>query len=65
MPLGAAIDTSPPILMPVSCDGHAIVAVGDQIQTVAKERGQNRIGVVSGAELAVLEDGLRQIMHLS
>jgi hypothetical protein len=64
MPLGAGIEASPPILMPVSCDGHAVVTVGDHIRAVAKEQLQSRIGVVSGAELGVLEDGLRQIMHL-
>ena len=40
------------------------MAVSDQIRAVAKERLRNRLGVVAAEELAVLADGLRQIMQL-
>jgi mRNA interferase MazF len=64
VPLSSSQKASPPILIPVTFDGRAVVAVSDQIWAVAKERLQSRIGVVSEAELAEIEDGLRQIMQL-
>lgn len=64
VPLSSSPKASPPILIPISCDGRAAVAVSDQIRAVAKERLRGRLGVVAEEELAVLEDGLRQIMQL-
>ena len=55
---------SPPILIPISCDGRPVAAVSDQIRAVAKERLRSRLGVVTTGEMAALEDGLRQIMQL-
>ena len=55
---------SPPILIPITCDGRPAVAVSDQIRAVAKERLRNRLGVVAEEELAALDDGLRQILQL-
>ena len=64
IPLSSSPRPSPPILIPLSCDGHPAVAVSDQIRAVAKERLRGRLGVVSDDELAQLEDGLRQILQL-
>jgi mRNA interferase MazF len=64
VPLSSSPKASPPILIPVSCDGRATVAVSDQIRAVAKERLQSRLGVVRPEEMTALEDGLRQIMQL-
>jgi len=55
----------PPILIPISCDGHPAVAVSNQIRAVAKEHLRSRLGTVTPDEMAALEDGLRQIMQLA
>ena len=64
VPLSSSPRASPPILIPITCDGRPAVAVSDQIRAVAKERLRNRLGVVAEEELAVLEDGLRRILQL-
>ena len=64
VPLSSSPKASPPILIPITCDGQAVVAVSDQIRAVAKERLRGRLGVVAEAELAVLEEGLREILQL-
>ena len=64
VPLSSSPKASPPILIPISCDGCPAMAVSDQIRAVAKERLRSRLGVVATEEMASQEDGLRQIMHL-
>lgn len=64
VPLSSSAKASPPILIPITCDGRAAVAVSDQIRAVAKERLRSRLGIVAEQELAMLADGLRQIMQL-
>jgi mRNA-degrading endonuclease toxin of MazEF toxin-antitoxin module len=64
VPLLSSPKASPPILIPITCDGRLAVAVSDQIRAVAKERLRDWLGVVAEEELAVLEDGLRQILQL-
>lgn len=64
VPLSSSPKASPPLLIPVSCDGQPVVAVSDQIRAVAKERLRSRLGAVTASEMAALEDGLRQIMQL-
>ena len=64
VPLSSSPKASPPILIPITCEGRSAMAVSDQIRAVAKERLLSRLGVASDAEMAVLEDGLRQIMQL-
>jgi mRNA interferase MazF len=64
VPLSSSPKASPPILIPITCDGRPAVAVSDQIRAVAKERLRSRLGVVARGELAALKDGLRQIMQL-
>ena len=64
VPLSSSPKPSPPILIPVTCDGRPAVAVSDQIRAVAKERLRGRVGMITDAELAALEEGLRQIVQL-
>ena len=64
VPLSSSPKASPPILIPVSCEGYSAVAVTDQIRAVAKERLRSRLGVVTAEEMAILEEGLRQILQL-
>ena len=64
VPLSSAPRASPPILVPVTCEGRPAVAVSDQIRAVAKERLRGLLGVVDEDEMAALEDGLRKVMHL-
>ena len=64
VPLSSSAKASPPILIPITCDGRPAVAVSDQIRAVAKERLRSRLGTVTMDEMAALEDGLRQIMQL-
>jgi mRNA interferase MazF len=63
VPLSSSPKASPPILIPISCDGRAAVAVSDQIRAVAKERLHSRLGAVRPEEMTALEEGLRQIMQ--
>ena len=64
VPLSSSPKASPPILIPISCDGHPAVAVSDQIRAVSKARLRSRLGLVTKEEMAALEGGLRQIMQL-
>jgi len=64
VPLSSSPRAGPPILIPITCEGRPAVAVSDQIRAVAKERLQSRVGAATAEEMAVLEEGLRQIMQL-
>ena len=64
VPLSSSPKASPPILIPITCEGRSAMAVSDQIRAVAKERLQSRLGVVADEEMVALEDGLRQIVQL-
>jgi mRNA interferase MazF len=64
IPLSSSPKASPPILIPISCNGRSVAAVSDQIRAVAKERLLTRLGAVTTEEMAALEEGLRQIMQL-
>ena len=65
VPLSSSPAPSPPILVPITCDGRPAVAVSDQIRAVAKERLHTRLGIVGDQEMAGLEDALRQILQLA
>jgi mRNA interferase MazF len=64
VPLSSSPNASPPIMIPVMCDGRPAVAVSDQLCAVSKERLRARMGVLSEDEMDALDDGLRQIMGL-
>jgi mRNA interferase MazF len=64
IPLSSSPQASPPLLIPVDCEGRPAVAVIDQIRAMAKERLDRRIGVLSAQELAAIEDGVREILEI-
>jgi mRNA interferase MazF len=64
IPLSSSPKASPPILIPIACEGRPAVAVSDQIRAVAKERLRGRLGAASDTEMLAIEEGLRQIMQL-
>ncbi len=65
IPLSTSLQASPPLLIRVACAGRLAVAVVDQIRAVAKERLQERLGILSTADLKAVEDGLRQVLELT
>jgi mRNA interferase MazF len=64
VPLSSSPAASPPLLVPLQCAGRPAVAVMDQIRAVAKERLEGRMGALSEADLAAVENGLRQVLEL-
>jgi mRNA interferase MazF len=64
VPLSSSPNASPPIMIPVMCDGRPAVVVTDQVRAVAKERLRSKMGVLKEDEMDALDDGLRQIMGL-
>jgi mRNA interferase MazF len=64
VPLSTSPATSPPLLVPLRCAGQPAVAVMDQIRAVAKERLEEKMGALSEADLAAVEDGFRQVLDL-
>jgi mRNA interferase MazF len=64
IPLSSSPQSSPPLLIPVDCEGRPAVAVIDQIRAITKERFEQRIGVLSAEQLAAIEDGVREILEL-
>jgi len=47
IPLSSSPQASPPLLVPVRCDGRDAVAVTDQIRAVTKQRLDRRMGELS------------------
>jgi mRNA interferase MazF len=64
VPLSSAPQPSPPILVPVRCEGRDVVAVTDQIRAVSKERLDRRLGAISSEHLETVEQGVREILEL-
>lgn len=64
IPLSSSPKAYPPIGVRVNCVGRAAVAATDQIRAIAKERLQERIGVMSGDEMAAIGAALRQILEI-
>jgi mRNA interferase MazF len=64
IPLFTSPEASPPLLVPIVCAGRSVVAVVDQIRTIAKERLQQRMDAVSPGHLKAVEEALRQILEL-
>lgn len=64
VPLSAAPEAGPPILVPLTCDGRRAVAVIDQIRAVSKERLRQRIGLISPGHLQAVESAVRQVLEL-
>jgi mRNA interferase MazF len=64
VPLSTSPQASPPILVPVRCEGREVVAVTDQVRAVAKERLERLIGQMADDDLAAVEQGLKEILEL-
>lgn len=64
VPLSSSPKASPPILIPITCDGRSCIAVSDQIRAVSKEHLRSRVGALTTEEMDSLEDGLKRIMQL-
>ena len=64
IPLSSSPQTSPPLLVPVRCDGPEVVAVTDQIRAVAKQRLDRRMGELSVEDLKAVELGVRDVLEL-
>jgi mRNA interferase MazF len=64
VPLSSSPQSSPPLLVPVHCDGRDVVAVTDQIRAVSKERLDRHIEMLSREELEALEQAVREVLEL-
>lgn len=64
VPLSTVAKTRPPITVAVSCLGKSVTAVCDQIRTVDKSRLVKSAGQLSPKDIAVLDDGIRQVLVL-
>ena|SRR5579862_8105059 len=64
IPLSSSPLASPPLLIPVRCDGRDVVAVTDQIRAVAKQRLDRRMGELSAGDLKAVEQGVREVLEL-
>ena len=64
IPLSSSPVGSPPLLVPLACEGRPSVAVLDQIRAVTKERFLQRIEAISAEHLGAVEEGLRAILEL-
>ena len=64
IPLSTSPTMSPPLLVPVTCQGKTAAAVVDQIRAVAKERLLRRIEELSPAQLREVEEGVRAVLEL-
>ena len=65
VPLSTSPRPSPPLLVPVTCAGRAVVAVIDQIRAVSKERLQKSLGELPPEHIAAVEQALREILELA
>jgi mRNA interferase MazF len=65
IPLSTSPVSHPPLTVAVSVNGHAAVAVLDQVRGTKKERFSNRIGTLTLSELEAVEEALREILGLS
>jgi mRNA interferase MazF len=64
VPLSSAPQPSPPVLVPVRCEGRDVVAVTDQIRAVSKLRLDRSIGAICSEDLEAVEQGVREILEL-
>ena len=64
VPLSTSPTPSPPLLVRVQCAGRTVVAVTDQIRTIARGRLQDRLGEISPGDLQAVEAGLLRILEL-
>jgi mRNA interferase MazF len=64
VPLSTAAKPHPPITVPVTCQGKAVVAIVDQIRAVAKHRLKSRIEALSADELDEVCQAVSTILEI-
>lgn len=64
VPLSSSPSPSPPLLIPSAAPIGDGIAFIDQIRAVSKDRLDRCIGQLSGSDLAMVEEGLREILEL-
>ncbi len=64
IPLSSAAKPHPPITLPITCQGDAVVAVVDQIRAVGKHRLKSKIEALSLEELDELCQAVSTILEL-
>ena len=64
VPLSTAAKPHPPITVPVTCQGKAVVAIVDQIRAVAKHRLKSRIEAISADELDEVCQAVSRILEI-
>jgi len=64
VPLSTAAKSHPPITVPVTCQGKAVVAVVDQIRAVAKHRLKAKIEALSVDELDEVCQAVSTILEI-
>jgi len=64
IPLSTAAKPHPPITVPVTCEGKAVVAVIDQIRAVAKHRLKAKIEALQASDLDAVCAAVSTILEL-
>jgi mRNA interferase MazF len=64
IPISSGPQPAPPLSIATNHTWVDGVAIIDQIRAAAKERFGNRMGLLSSAEMAAAEDGMRQVLGL-
>ena len=64
IPLSTGPAARPPLVVPTPSLGEASMAVCDQLRAVDKSRLTRPAGVLSGADLRAVENGLRSVLKL-
>ena len=64
VPLSAAPDTAPPVVVSAPSAGPDSVAVVDQVRAVDKSRFVRTSGKLSAEDMATLESALRRVLAL-
>ncbi len=64
VPISTAGNPHPPITVPVTCQGEAVVAIVDQIRAVAKHRLKSRIETISTDELDEVCQAVSTILEI-
>jgi len=64
MPLSSTAKPHPPITVPVTCQGHPVVAVIDQVRAVAKHRLKSKIEAMTHSDLVAISRAISTILEI-
>ena len=64
VPLSTSPDSAPPVVVAVPSAGPDSVAAIDQVRPVDKRRFTHTTGMLSGNDLMLVENSLRQVLQL-